>query len=111
MADDNRVKTPTAERDGQAIQTPRLGTLFAIAPGVAASAAVSLNGKQLIRTYCDQDYFIRFGDNTIVATANMGESYFIPAGVEVSLAIPESTTHFSVIRSTANGIGQLVALG
>lgn len=95
---------------GGAVQMPIWGVLLTQAIGAGASAALSLNGAEAVRWFSDVDAYLKFGDNAVAASADLSDSYFLPAGIE-NIPVPLGTTHFSVIQASASGDCQLTRLG
>lgn len=78
--------------------------LSATTASASAVAAASLGGHRLFRVLAaDEPANIRFGDNTVAATADLSESIrLVPGRTPDVIAVPVGATHFSIIRTGAN---------
>ena len=95
-------KTFNLDRDNTGAPVPviRLGGVTPISntAGVAATTAESLGGYKMFRVTSDQNVWLKFGDNTVTATADGDACLLFLAGTEI-LIIPEASTHWSGIRA------------
>ena len=88
------------DNNGFAVQVARLSNsapIYASAT-VSSSAATSLNSHTMFRVTSDNNVYLRFGDETVVAAINAATNMLFLAGTEI-LIVPRGATHFAAIRA------------
>ena len=80
----------------------------AVTTSGASQLLVLPTDSELVEITAQENVYINFGDNTVVATSTIAddESRFFLAGVQV-IPVPVNATHVAVIQESAAGIFQV----